>query len=86
MDFAGIICCHILRVAMQLNIDSFSKKMYILRWCKDPSELELMQIYQSFYKPLHNLQLVIEQSQLKQNYKYNLKRTIWKLQQFVNQN
>ena len=49
MDFAGIICRHILRTAMQLNIDSFAKRMYILRWCKDPSELELMQIYRSFY-------------------------------------
>ena len=40
------------------------------------SELELMQIYQSFYKPLHNLQSVTEQPQLEQDYKYNLNRTI----------
>jgi hypothetical protein len=63
--------------------------MYILRWCKDPSELELMQIYRSFYKPLHDSQeiqsLVVEQPQLEQDYKYNLNRTIWKLQRFVNQ-
>jgi hypothetical protein len=90
MDFAGIICRHIFRVAMQLNIDSFSKKMYILRWCKDPNEHELMQIYHSFYKPLHEeIQSVTVQpqlEQLEQDHKYNLNRTIWKLQRFVNQN
>ena len=31
MEFAGIICRHILRIAVQLNIDSFSRKMYLSR-------------------------------------------------------
>ncbi|PKK74626.1 hypothetical protein RhiirC2_820458 [Rhizophagus irregularis] len=55
----------------------------------NPNESEMIQIYQSFYKhkPLHDLQdqLIIEQPQLEQDYKYKLNRTIWKLQRFVNQ-
>ncbi|GBC10959.2 hypothetical protein RIR_jg3899.t1 [Rhizophagus irregularis DAOM 181602=DAOM 197198] len=86
MAFSGIICHHILRVATQLNIDSFSKKMYPSCWCKDPNESEMIQIYQSFYKhkPLHDLQdqLIMKQPQLEQDYKYKLNRTIWKLQRF----
>ena len=85
MDFAGIICRHIIRVAMQLNINSFAKKMYTLRWCKDPTELEMMQIYWSFYEPSRRLQIVTEQPQLEQDYKYELNCTIWKLQRFVDQ-
>ncbi|CAB4406354.1 unnamed protein product [Rhizophagus irregularis] len=89
MAFSGIICRHILRVATQLNIDSFYKKMYPSRWCKDPNESEMIQIYQSFYKhkPLHDLQdqLIIDQLQLEQDYKYKLNHTIWKLQRFINQ-
>lgn len=49
MTFAGIICRHILCVATQLNLDSFSKKMYLLRWCKDPTEVEIMHQYKTFY-------------------------------------
>lgn len=89
MAFSGIICRNILRVATQLNLDSFSKKMYPSHWCKDPNESEMIQIYQSFYKHefLHNSQdqLTTEQPQLEQDYKYQLNRTIWKLQRFVNQ-
>ena len=70
---------------MQLNINSFAKKMYTLRWCKDPTELEMMQIYRSFYEPSRRLQIVTEQPQLEQDYKYELNRTIWKLQRFVDQ-
>jgi len=89
MAFSGIICRHIFCVATQLNIDSFSKKMYISRWCKDPNEFEMIQIYRSFYErePLNNSQEIqfSEQPQLEQDYKYKLNRTIWKLQRFVNQ-
>ena len=85
MAFSKIICHHIFHIATQLNIDSFSKKMYISRWCKDPNEFEMIQLYQSFYKrePLHNLQEIqfstTEQPQLEQDYKYKLNCTIWKL-------
>ncbi|CAB4419324.1 unnamed protein product [Rhizophagus irregularis] len=89
MTFAGIICRHILRVATQLNLDSFSKKMYLLRWCKDPTEVEIMHQYKTFYSLQSHYatssENVIQPEQLEQDYVYNLNRTIWRLQRFVNQ-
>ena len=88
MSFAGIICRHVLRVATQLNLDSFSKKMYLLRWCKDPTEMEMMHQYKTFYSLQPRVTTSSEnitQLELEQDHIYNLNRTIWKLQRFVNQ-
>jgi hypothetical protein len=91
MIFSGIICRHVLRVATQLNLDSFPKKMYLSRWCKDPTEMEIMQQYKIFYSTTssENATILSENAEnvayLEQDHIYNLNRTIWKLQRFVNQ-
>ncbi len=89
MIFAGIICRHVLCVATQLNLDSFSKKMYLPRWCKDPTEMEIIHQYKTFYSLQSHSAIfsenVIQLEQLEQDYIYNLNRTIWRLQRFVNQ-
>jgi tRNA nucleotidyltransferase/poly(A) polymerase len=88
MSFAGIICHHVLRVATQLNLDSFSKKMYLSRWCKNPTEMEMMHQYKTFYtlQPhVNTFSENITQLELEQDHIYNLNRTIWRVQRFVNQ-
>src|ERR1700722_14510160 len=50
----GIICQHIFRVAIQLNLNNLSESLFHDQWKKDPSNLVLTQSFNLF---CNNIQL-----------------------------
>jgi hypothetical protein len=86
---SGIICRHIFRVAAQLNLSSFPRDIYLNRWCKDPSDVEILQHYRRFYQnnllEINNNNNKVEQT-LEIDYNYLFNRTVWKVQDIVKAN
>ena len=83
---SGIICRHMFRVATQLNLSSFPRYLYLNRWCKDPSDIEILRHYQIFYQD-NNLSMISKTKEIPAiDYIYLFNRMVWKLQDIVKAN
>jgi hypothetical protein len=45
----GIPCRHILRVSTQLNLEQLPTHLFPIRWCKDPSDEQMVEQYKLFF-------------------------------------
>ena len=85
--FSGIICRHIFRVASQLNLEKLHSDLFLTRWHKDPSDQDVMKIYQMFYNIVGsdlNQNANINSLEINnEDYEYLLNRTWQKVRQLI---
>jgi len=63
--------------------------MYLNRWCKDPSDIEILQHYQRFYQDNNVSEInnnITEKIPVAIDYLYLFNRTVWKMQDIVKAN
>lgn len=87
MNFSGIICRHIFKVAAQLNLEELPQHLFFIRWRKDPSESVLVKMYKSFYNCTGTLETNRKNENFNdediEDYEYLLNRIWYKVQQIV---
>jgi hypothetical protein len=89
MNFTGIICRHIFKVATQLNLEELSHHLFPVRWRKDPNEITLAKMYRTFYNNTGELGVNrqnVNTDNIENNhedYEYLLNRIWYKVKQIV---
>jgi hypothetical protein len=81
--FSGIICRHIFRVALQLNLNKLPDSLFYQRWRKDPNNLILTQQFNLFC----GNNLAINHSNYSEieieDYEYLLSKTLYEIKDLV---
>jgi hypothetical protein len=89
MNFSGIICRHIFKVAMQLNLEEIPYHLFPIRWRKDPNDNILVKMYKTFYNNTGEIGIHDQSGDTNvgensfEDYNYLLNRTWYKVQQIV---